>query len=46
MYNSVLARDYAVLEAAFLVSSIVVILANFATDVLYRRLDPRVVVAQ
>ncbi|CAB4330815.1 unannotated protein [freshwater metagenome] len=46
MYNSVLARDYAVLEAAFLVSSVVVILANFATDVLYRRLDPRVVVAQ
>jgi peptide/nickel transport system permease protein len=46
MYNAVLARDYPVLEAAFLVSSVVVILANFATDVLYRRLDPRVVLAQ
>ncbi len=46
MYNSVLARDYPVLEACFLVSSIVVLLANFASDVLYRVLDPRVSVAR
>jgi peptide/nickel transport system permease protein len=46
MYNSVLARDYPVLEATFLVSSVVVLLANFASDVLYRVLDPRVAVAQ
>ena len=42
MYNSVLARDYPVLEAAFLVSAVVVLIANFASDLIYRILDPRV----
>jgi len=46
MYNSVLARDYPVLEATFLVSSVVVLLANFFSDILYRVLDPRVTVSQ
>lgn len=46
MYNSVLARDYPVLEATFLVSSVVVLLANFFSDILYRVLDPRVTVTQ
>jgi peptide/nickel transport system permease protein len=41
-YKSVLARDCPVLEASFLIFSITVILANFAADLLYRVIDPRV----
>ena len=44
-YNSVLARDYPVLEACFLVTAVVVLVANFAADLAYRRLDPRVAVS-
>jgi len=46
MYNSVLSRDYPVLEACFLVASVAVLVANFATDLLYRFLDPRVAVPE
>jgi peptide/nickel transport system permease protein len=42
VYNSVLNRDYPVIEAAFLVFAIVVLLVNFASDLLYQTLDPRV----
>jgi peptide/nickel transport system permease protein len=42
MYDAVLRRDYPLLEAAFLLFAITVILANLASDLLYRRLDPRV----
>jgi peptide/nickel transport system permease protein len=41
-YDAVLRRDYPVLEACFLLFAVTVILANFASDLLYRRLDPRV----
>ena len=41
-YNSVLARDYPLLEACFLVIAIAVLFANFIADLVYRRLDPRV----
>jgi peptide/nickel transport system permease protein len=41
-YDAVLRRDYPVLEARFLIFAITVILANFVSDLLYRRLDPRV----
>jgi peptide/nickel transport system permease protein len=41
-YDAVLRRDYPVLEACFLVFAVTVILANFLSDLLYRRLDPRV----
>ncbi|MFL5768269.1 MAG: ABC transporter permease [Actinomycetota bacterium] len=41
-YDAVLRRDYPVLEACFLLFAITVILANFVSDLLYRRLDPRV----
>lgn len=41
-YNSVLQRDYPVLEAAFLIFTVGVILTNFFADLLYRALDPRV----
>jgi peptide/nickel transport system permease protein len=42
VYNAVLDRDYPVIEAAFLVFAIVVLLVNFASDLLYQALDPRV----
>ena len=41
-YDAVLRRDYPVLEACFLIFAVTVILANFVSDLLYRRLDPRV----
>jgi peptide/nickel transport system permease protein len=41
-YNSVLNRDYPVIEAAFLVFAVAVLLVNFASDLLYQILDPRV----
>jgi peptide/nickel transport system permease protein len=44
-YNSVLARDYPVLEACFLVTAVAVLVANFAADLVYRRVDPRVAVS-
>lgn len=42
VYNSVLNRDYPVIEAAFLVFAVVVLLVNFTSDLLYQALDPRV----
>ena len=41
-YDAVLRRDYPVLEACFLIFAFTVIIANFLSDILYRRLDPRV----
>ena len=42
IYEAVLARDYPVLQGAFLLLAIGVILANLANDLLYPLLDPRV----
>ncbi|BBY66571.1 ABC transporter permease [Mycolicibacterium helvum] len=42
IYLSVIRRDYPVMEACFLIFAVVVVLANFASDLLYRILDPRV----
>lgn len=42
IYLSVIRRDYPVMEACFLVFAVVVVVANFASDLLYRLLDPRV----
>jgi peptide/nickel transport system permease protein len=42
VYNAVLNRDYPVIEASFLVFAIVVLLVNFASDLLYQAIDPRV----
>ena len=42
VYNAVLNRDYPVIEASFLVFAVVVLLVNFASDLLYQALDPRV----
>lgn len=40
--NSISQLDYPVMQAAFLIISTAVILANLAADLLYSRLDPRV----
>jgi ABC-type dipeptide/oligopeptide/nickel transport system permease component len=42
LYNAVFAKDYPVIQGAFLILTITVIAANFAADLLYFRLDPRI----
>ncbi len=42
IYNSVVQRDYPVLEACFLLFAVAVIATNFLADLLYRSLDARV----
>ncbi len=41
-YNSMLARDYPVMQAVFLLASVAVILFNLVADIMYYYLDPRV----
>lgn len=41
IYESVLARDYPVLQGAFLLLAVAVLLCNFVADLLYPLLDPR-----
>lgn len=41
-YTAVQARDYPLLQGAFLLLTVSVIVANFLVDLLYLRLDPRV----
>ncbi|CAN0127457.1 unnamed protein product [Chrysoparadoxa australica] len=41
-YDSILARDYPTVLGLLLISSIVVITANFLTDLCYRLADPRI----
>ncbi len=42
VYEAVLNRDYPVLQAAFLMITVMVVFANILTDLLYPLLDPRV----
>jgi peptide/nickel transport system permease protein len=42
IHESVLSRDYPVLQGCFLIFSIVVIVANFLVDMAYWFLDPRI----
>lgn len=42
VYDSLMARDYPVLQGAFLIISFCVIIANFIADILYGYLDPRI----
>lgn len=42
VYDSLEARDYPVLQGAFLIISFCVIIANFIADILYGYLDPRI----
>lgn len=41
MYEALVARDYNVVIGVFIVTSVIVILANLVTDLLYRFVDPR-----
>jgi ABC-type dipeptide/oligopeptide/nickel transport system permease component len=42
MFDSILARDYPVIMAMLVITSILVVLSNFVTDLLYSCIDPRV----
>jgi len=42
LWNSVLSRDYAVVQATVLVTTVGFVLINVATDVCYGLLDPRI----
>ena len=42
MYDSILQRDYPMLQGAFLIVAISVIAANLIADLVYGILDPRV----
>jgi ABC-type dipeptide/oligopeptide/nickel transport system permease component len=42
MYNAVTQRDYPMLEGGFLILTVSVIVLNFASDLVYFRLDPRI----
>jgi len=42
IYDSLMMRDYPLLQGTFLIISISVIIANFLADVIYSFLDPRV----
>lgn len=42
VFDAIRARDYPLLQGAFLVFAVTVILANWAAELLYERLDPRV----
>lgn len=42
IYEAVLSHDYALLQGGFLTFTLWVVLINFATDVLYLSLDPRI----
>jgi peptide/nickel transport system permease protein len=42
MYEAIMARDYPLLLGLFTFVSVMVILANMATDVVYAFIDPRV----
>jgi peptide/nickel transport system permease protein len=43
MYEAVTSRDYPILLGLFYVISIMVILVNVITDIIYAFIDPRVV---
>ena len=42
MYDSLVMRDYPLLQGAFLILAICVIAANFFADLIYGYLDPRI----
>lgn len=42
IYDSVISRDYPVLQGSFFLLTLVVIVINFFVDIIYRLLDPRI----
>ncbi|MEK9970337.1 MAG: ABC transporter permease [Ferrovibrio sp.] len=45
MYDALLQRDYNLLLGVFIVSSAMVLIFNLATDLIYRLVDPRIVIS-
>jgi ABC-type dipeptide/oligopeptide/nickel transport system permease component len=41
-YDAVTERDYPVLQGAFLILTLSVVVANYVADLLYFKLDPRI----
>lgn len=41
-YESIMGRDYPVIQGVVLTSAVIIILANLATDIIYAYLDPRI----
>ncbi|WP_433413149.1 ABC transporter permease [Microtetraspora malaysiensis] len=44
IYSAVTSRDYPMLQGAFLVLTVVVVVCNYVSDLIYLRLDPRITV--
>jgi peptide/nickel transport system permease protein len=44
VYDSVMSRDYPVLQGLFLIFAVIVVVANLAVDLIYGKIDPRVTV--
>jgi len=42
VYESVMSRDYPVLQGLFLIFAVVIVLANLVVDLIYGRIDPRI----
>jgi peptide/nickel transport system permease protein len=42
LWQAISQRDYPLMQAVFLVSTIAIVVANFTADILYGWLDPRV----
>jgi len=42
LYESVLRRDYPVLQGAFLIFAVAIVVANLVVDLIYGRIDPRI----
>jgi peptide/nickel transport system permease protein len=42
LYESVMSRDYPVLQGLFLIFAVVIVLANLAVDLIYAYIDPRI----
>jgi peptide/nickel transport system permease protein len=42
IYSSILSRDYPVLQGAFLILAISIVISNFIADMIYLYLDPRI----
>ena len=42
IYNSIISRDYPILQGAFFIISVTVVIANLIADFIYSYLDPRI----
>jgi ABC-type dipeptide/oligopeptide/nickel transport system permease component len=42
IFDSIISRDYAMVQIVFLILAIIVVLANLAADIAYAVVDPRI----